>query len=101
MGFTEREYYESIGPERESVTVSHDLTTDSGVKVKLSRTYRSRLVVVDFSPHGEYLLIINNPAWKAKGEEVWKILKVPLQANGQRPNGSSASALLSRARRHS
>jgi hypothetical protein len=50
MGFTEREYSESIGPERESVTVSHDLTSDSGVKVKLSRSYRSRLIVIDFSP---------------------------------------------------
>jgi LemA protein len=24
MGFTEREYFEAVGPERESVTVSYD-----------------------------------------------------------------------------
>jgi hypothetical protein len=71
--------------------------------VRLHRAYCRRITAIDFFPHGEYVLFIitKTSLEKAKGEEAWKPLKVPLQANRPRLNGSCSSASVTGARRHS
>jgi hypothetical protein len=57
------------------------VTTLERLAAKLHRAYCRRVTAIDFLLNAQYVLVIDNLTGKVEGEESWKTLKAPLQAN--------------------